>query len=358
MNNTTIESGFNSLFNNIIHIINRQTTTGSTTGSTTDSTIKELRINDIITNLTRVKPLGHCIARAIQLLRSEPFDNKYGVSTICKTKFIEISKKNARSGIPEPGQSLSNSPGLSSLANLFYDTINTGTPQLLIGNKKLDGTNETSFQQYVKFMKLMSFRFGDKSNPRKFEDIKNIRDKDICKGMPEDIYISSDTSKEVLKLVHELFAIQLKHAENCGKILSMMFNIVSNSIGQYKISFSNNIIENGFSEIERINHLARDILITYYSNCEYKYVEGIKLIIESKVIPSKVTQPAIRSNIISTLQTKASVPTIPQKIVQSQPIQQNTLNKPSLLQLAPATASIAPASIAPATASIAPPYSP
>ena len=191
-------------------------------------------------------------------------------------------------------------------------------------------------------MKLMSIRFGDKSNPRKFEDIKNIRDKDICKGMPEDIYISSDTSKEVLKLVHELFAIQLKHAENCGKILSMMFNIVPNSIGQYKISFSNNIIENGFSEIERINHLARDILITYYSNCEYKYVEGIKLIIESKVIPSKVTQPAIRSNIISTLQTKASVPTIPQKIVQSQPIQQNTLNKPSLLQLAPTPASIAP----------------
>ena len=74
----------------------------------------------------------------MQLLRLEPLDNKYGVSHICKTRFLETSRGISRSGIPEPGDFLSKSPGLSSLANLFYDTINFGTPKLVIGpNKKI-----------------------------------------------------------------------------------------------------------------------------------------------------------------------------------------------------------------------------
>ena len=325
MDKTTVETGFNTLFENILRTISnfnkdKGISTASINVTTSESKIKELSIDGIIQNLTKVKPLGHCIARAMQLLRSEPLENKYGISNICKTKFFQTVKDTSRSGIPEPGESLSKSPGLSALSNLFYDTIYVGTPQLVRGDKKVEGSNESSLQQYIKFMKLMSIRFGD-TTKEKLENIKNLRDREVCKNMPEDIYIPYNTSVEVFNLVKQLFAIQANHAARCGKILSMLFNISYNSTGRLNISLSNNIIEKGFSEIDRINHYTREILIAYYSNCEYKYVEGMKLIIESKVTPRsnplQANVPASK-NILRALQERSEKPSKHMQPVQRQ----------------------------------------
>ena len=359
MDKMSVENGFNTLFNTIVSIINKNNKEKDTLATTTESTgtIKELGIDEIIQNLSRVKPVGHCIARAMQLLRSEPLDNKYGVSNICKTKFFETVKGTSRSGIPEPGEPLSTSPGLSALANLFYDTVHVGTPKLQIGNKKIDG-NETSLEQYIKFMKLMSIRFGDTINHNstpKLEKIKNKRDKDVCKSMPENIYIPYNTSKEVNNLVNELISIQLTHAERCGKILLMLFNISSDSMGRFNIALSNNIIEKGFPEIDRINHYARDILIAYYSNCEYKYVEGMKLIVESRIsVPNTIQPDIVRGkNVIRTLQERVYVPNTQPKQAQYNTIRlpQYNLPKPSLFQLPP-TAPTAPTAPAAPTAPV------
>jgi hypothetical protein len=305
----------------------------------------------------------------MQLLRSEPLENKYGISNICKTKFFETTKDTSRSGIPEPGESLSKSPGLSALSNLFYDTIYVGTPQLVRGDKKVEGSNESSLQQYIKFMKLMSIRFGD-TPKEKLENIKNIRDREVCKNMPEDIYIPYDTSVEVFKLVKQLFAIQANHAARCGKILSMLFNISYDSTGRLNISLSNNIIEKGFSEIDRINHYARDILIAYYSNCEYKYVEGMKLIVESKVTPRsnplQANVPASK-NIIRALQERSEKPQQRMQPVQRQNISRYDIPRhnllfPDFIQPIPGPLPPAPAPSAPTasntTRATAPPTAP
>ena len=353
----SVENRLNSLFDSILNIIlknkdkdkdasNKPTTTNST------STIKELRLDEIIQNLTRVKPLGHCVARAMQLLRLEPLDNKYGVSHICKTRFLETSRGISRSGIPEPGDFLSKSPGLSSLANLFYDTINFGTPKLVIGtNKKIEESNETSFQQYVKFMKIMSIRFGDTKQAKpKFEDIRDIRDKEICKSMDENIYIPYNASKPVFNIMKELFTIQANHAARCGKILLMMFNIAHDSMGNLKITLSNNIKENGFPEIDRINHYARDVLIAYYSNCEYKYVEGMKLIMDSKVKPTDIQYEIVPSkNIIRMLQERSDkrVPIQPTQMQYTPIVPRRNLLFPEFIQPLPtATGIIPPTSVA------------
>jgi len=366
MDRNSIENGFNTLFENIIRTISNfkgDTLTTSKDVTISESKIKELSIDGIIQNLTKVKPLGHCIARAMQLLRSEPLENKYGISNICKTKFFETAKDTSRSGIPEPGESLSKSPGLSALSNLFYDTIYVGTPQLVRGDKKVEGSNESSLQQYIKFMKLMSIRFGN-TPQEKLENIKNIRDREVCKGMPEDIYIPYDTSVEVFKLVKQLFAIQANHAARCGKILSMLFNISYDSTGRLNISLSNNIIEKGFSEIDRINHYARDILIAYYSNCEYKYVEGMKLIVESKVTPRsnplQANVPASK-NIIRALQERSEKPQQRMQPVQRQnvsryDIPRHNLLFPDFIQPIPGPLPSAPPAPAP-TAPTAPPAS-
>jgi len=353
MDTMSVDTRLNNLFNNILNIILRYTDKDVSNKQTTSSdTVKELRLDSIIQNLTRVKPLGHCIARAMQLLRVEPLDNKYGVSHICKTNFLETSKGTSRSGIPKPGEYISTSPGLSSLANLFYDTINFGTPKLVIGTKQIDGSNETSFQQYVKFMKLMSIRFGYKEATSKFEDIKDIRDKEICKSTDDNIYIPYNASKQVFNIMKELFIIQANHAQRCGQILLMMFNIAYDSTGHIKITLSDNIKENGFPEIDRINHHAREVLIAYYSNCEYKYIEGMKLIMDSRVKPTTVIQPntTLSKNVITTLQERSDT-----SVPQSRPTQmyvpiiprRELFTNPEFIQPLPtATGIIPPTSVA------------
>jgi hypothetical protein len=259
-------------------------------------TVEELRLHRIIRNLTGVKPLGHCVARALQLLRAQPIDNQQGVSYICKTKFLDTGKGTSRSGIPDRGESIDSSPGLSSLALLFYDTINIGTPKLIIGNKKRQDSNETSLEQYVKFMKLMAIRFGDNKEGDKeremdpklgLKGIKNRRDEQLCQNQPDNIYIPSDASQKVFLIVKDLFKIQETHAEACGKILNLIFNITRDSAGRPHVALSRNILEKGFPEIDRINHIARDQLIKYYSNCEYRYVEGMKIVLDSKENPKQ-----------------------------------------------------------------------
>jgi hypothetical protein len=308
-------------------------------------TVEELRLHRIIRNLTGVKPLGHCVARALQLLRAQPIVNQQGVSYICKTKFLETGKGTSRSGIPDRGESIDTSPGLSSLALLFYDTINVGTPKLIIGNKKRQDSNETSLEQYVKFMKLMAIRFGDNKVGDKeremdpkvgLKGIKNRRDERLCENQPDNIYIPSDASQKVFDIVKDLFKIQEIHAEACGKILNMLFNITRDPAGRIRVALSKNILEKGFPEIDRINHIARDQLIKYYSNCEYRYVEGMKIVLDSKEDPKQrvVTADPGGRNIINVLRQRG----ITQKRRNERPQRERRWFEPA----APQTSYVAP----------------
>ncbi len=277
--------------------------------------IEELRLGRIIQNLTKTKPLGHCIARALQLLKTIPLKDEPGISYICKAKFFEATHTTTtgtkttttRSGIPEPGSYLDTSPGLASLAQLFYDTIAVGSPKLIIGTKP--GPNgESSLQQYIKFMRNIATLFGDNKDTTQpsikrsdesliqsgLKGIKNRRDKDLCKDLPSDITISSNIARNVYQIVNNLFKLQLNHAIECGKIFKLLFEIQRDKeTGRFKISLSDNIIKKGFPEIERINYIARELLINYYTNCETKYVLGMKMVIDSKKTQTNTTSKPI-----------------------------------------------------------------
>jgi hypothetical protein len=262
----------------------------------------------IIENLNRVKPLGHCIARGLQLLRSAPFKDEPNMSYICKPKFLETSRitnegiktTTSRSGIPEPGDKLRESPGISALAQLFYDTI-------LLGNNQLQ-ISETSKKQYIDFITVMSQLFGDqrmKSADTETKvkegimEVQDVRDRDLCKALPADvprdqISVSSSVSKQVYQHVGQLFQRQLQHASECGKIFQRLFAIQRDPrTGSVQISLSSNIIKGGFPEINRINHDARGLLINYYKDCETTYLHGMKTVIDSK-LQEKATKNAIQ----------------------------------------------------------------
>lgn len=275
-----------------------KTNSSSSTSVETADTSEHLKLRRIIENLNRVKPLGHCIARGLQLLRSAPFKDEPNMSYICKPKFLETSRitnegiktTTSRSGIPEPGDKLRESPGISALAQLFYDTI-------LLGNNQLQ-ISETSKRQYIDFITVMSQLFGDQrmksaDAETKVKDgimeVQDIRDRDLCKALPADVSreqltVSSSVSKQVYQKVGQLFQRQLKHASECGMIFQRLFAIQRDPrTGVVQISLSSNIIKGGFPEINRINYDARELLINYYKDCETTYLHGMKTVIDSKL---------------------------------------------------------------------------
>lgn len=266
----------------------------SSVSTTEQDTVEELKLNKIIHNLKQTKPLGHCIARALQLLRNPPFKDEPGLSYICKAKFYETSSKDidgtkiSRSGIPIPGKKIEDSPGLLALSQLFYDTISIGTPKLVISEKK-GPSGKSSLDQYVEFMTKMSILFGNgKPEPSTLIDsgihtLTNKRDKEICEQIKkDDIIIPNDTARNVYSIVQQLFQQQLKHSSVCGSIFKLLFNIKRDPLTKRVIiSLSDNILKKGIPEINRINSIAREQLIHYYTNCETKYLDGIKIIVNS-----------------------------------------------------------------------------
>jgi hypothetical protein len=72
----------------------------------------------------------------------------------------------------------------------------------------------------------------------------------------------------------------VKHAKKCGEIFKLLFDIAyDEKKNPLTISLSKNVLQGGFEEINRINGLARKVLIDYYSDCEHKYVQGVDLIV-------------------------------------------------------------------------------
>lgn len=302
----TVSEYFNTIFKKLVPYV-RSIVEGSskyTTGYQSPSeagTSDELKLGRIIHHLTVTKPLGHCLARALQLLKTLPLKGEPGVSFICKAKFFEQTTSSAteskttitRSGIPEPGSSLESSPGMSALSQLFYDTILVGTPKIAIGQKQGPSGQPSSLQQYISFMKNMAKLFGDdetESGPRTAESlepglksIKNRRDKDLCGSTTGNIIVPPSITGNVYDIVNQLYKTQVEHSAKCGAIFKLLFGIQQDkATGRYRLSLSDNIIKKGFPEIERINYLARDVLMKYYTTCELKYLQGMKIIIDTK----------------------------------------------------------------------------
>ena len=306
----TIAEYFTNVFNKVVPFL-KSLVEGDVTSYETNTSksmsesgiTQELRLARTIQNLTKTKPYGHCIARALQLLRSAPFKDQPGISSICKAKFIETTTTSAdgtktvvsRSGIPLPGTSLDSSPGLAALSQLFYDTIQHGS--IKIGIEKTGDGKPSSLDQYIEFMKKMATLFGDTADsttgtartPEAYlktglKGIINKRDKELCEGIaPNDVVLSSKDSKTVYKYVNDLFRIQYEHAAKCGGIFKQLFDIQRDKgSNRFKISLSDNVLKKGFPEIDRINNAARGVLTDYYSKCETTYLFGMKTVLDIK----------------------------------------------------------------------------
>ena len=263
---------------------------GTKSSTKLQTKIEQLNLTKTINNLTTRKPYGHCIARALQLLKSEPFKDQPGISSICKTKFMETTytaldgtkKLISRSGSPVSSSALDTSPGLVSLAHLFYDTIAEGSVK--IGEKK-DSTGKSTLDKYIEFMKKMAMLFGDSKKDYDgvhLKDIINKKDKMFC----TDKYsgdIPVQNTHAVYEYVKQLFRLQYEHAAKCAVIFKQLFDFKRDkSSNRLEIKINDAVLKGGFPVIDRINNSARQLLVDYYSNCETTYIRGMKTILDDK----------------------------------------------------------------------------
>ncbi len=241
---------------------------------------ESLRLNRLLFALKQ-KPLGHCVARGLQLLKSIPLAGEDGYSNICKAKFIETKDGFTRSGIPEPGSSLKTSPGMFALAQLFYDTVQKGSPKL--------GVSEQSLQQFKEFANKMAILFGSEV-PNEYtlvqqglDSISNKRDSKLCDGKRDtEIKVPAGKVGDVYKYVNLMFKKHVEHSAKAMQIFNMLFNIKKDkSTEQILIGFNDNILKIGIPEINRISFIARKYLIDYYSECETLYLNGVKEVLKS-----------------------------------------------------------------------------
>lgn len=319
----TITEYFNDIFSKVVEFIKRNTIEDTSTIRSPSGVIisetgtaEELRLAKMVQALTRDKPLAHCIARAMQLLNTYPLGKETeGVSYICKAKFLEQTKTTStgtkttvsRSGIPQPGSPIDSSPGIYALSRLFYDTIDA-TPKIKIGTEGKPST----LDKYIEFMIKMGKDFGDTYAVSKLtgppdisrdtiikagvSSIRNKRDQALCKDMPENLQIPSKDINSIHQIVNKLLQIQVRHSAECGKIIKLLFNIQRDKdSNRYRISLSDNIIKKGFPEIQRINYLAREVLVNYYSNCESTYAQGMKKVLLTSPQSAEIIKKRIGS---------------------------------------------------------------
>jgi hypothetical protein len=214
--------------------------------------------------------------------------------------------------VPDPGGKLMDTGGIQALSHLFYDTIKFKSNNLIRSHKAMN--------DYINFMQKMTTLFvteegkgsairsayanislkpekekeADLENPitPKLEDITDEKMLKFCSELKEeDRMINPKTAvgKEVLKKVTQLFGRQIQHAANCGNLFRQLFTTVSIN-GVVSVRINKLVYMKGVMELNRINDLARNLLIKYYESCESLYREGIGIMIKSKA-PEPQTPP-------------------------------------------------------------------
>lgn len=299
---TDIKEYFKALFNTIVKYVTDQYDSGDTIAGR--SGYDAMNIRRFYENYTNVKPLGHCIARALQLLNADPYGRdapgKQFVSSMCKTSFfVPQGKTDAeRKGVPKPDEPITESPGMMALALLFYDTVGHTTPHLFM--------SKPAFEQYKVFMKKMAGQFMGKEaaklsinnmdireiHPKTAQqekekikltdgkmEIKDLRTKEIGKSTcPDDkpIPLDSDTKKNVHNAVYDLFKRQWEHAARCETVLKKLFTVERQENMPVRIKINDALLKGGLAALNQINAEVRAILIEYYSDCEAKYMVGVR----------------------------------------------------------------------------------
>lgn len=238
-----------------------------------DQIPKSLRIKEIWKALAKDPPIKpHCIARAMQLLNLSAIqgtETRDAFSSICRVKFPY-----SRDGsLPPVGRPITEEYGISALAMLFVDNIETGSP-------KIGSTQQ--YQEFRRNFKIFFERYDESrieeaQAPDRISDIQEKIMPDLCNGHTNDrIRVEGGMVNELRAKAQALINRQNIHIKNCMGVLFKLFDERAVRSGRFEIS--EYVGMGGMEAVNAIAEEARNMLAQYYGDCEETYKEGVYLL--------------------------------------------------------------------------------
>jgi hypothetical protein len=238
-----------------------------------DQIPKSLRIKEIWKALAKDPPIKpHCIARAMQLLNLSAIqgtETREAFSSICRVKF-PYSKDGS---LPPVGRPITEEYGISALAMLFVDNIETGSP-------KIGSTQQ--YQEFRRKFKIFFERYDESrieeaQAPDRISDIQEKIMPDLCSGHTRDrIRVEGGMVNELRAKAQALINRQNIHIQNCMAVLFKLFDERAVRSGRFEIS--EYVGMGGMEAVNVIAEEARNMLAQYYGDCEETYKEGVYLL--------------------------------------------------------------------------------
>ena len=236
---------------------------------------EEFRIKEVWKALARDPPIKpHCMARALQLLNVAAIngDNNGAYSRVCftdKDKFPLMED----GSLPTPGRPVTDSIGIRALAMLFLNAVDKSADALKGSEqyKEFRVKFKRAFEKYED-----NYEVASTTSP---PTLKEIGDKAMpfCKeNQNERIALDPGTANELRAKVNELQRRQTTHVGNAIYILFKLFDEKEIRAGRFELS--DYVWQEGTDALAQLTVETRDLLISYYTDCESTYKDGLYLL--------------------------------------------------------------------------------
>ena len=198
-----------------------------------------------------VRPLGHCVTRALQLLQTGPGGK--AMTAVCQPQVL------AKYGGVKAGDAATTHAGLKALNNLFFRLIGGENGQLLTAAQN----------QYQSLLSIFVNESGSGSAAAKLTSAKFKSKK--CPSEKQYFIGSKEVAKATKEAVDKLMNYQIKHTAMCANIFKMMFNVQGTG-GVYRVvGLHPKLYTGGEDYVEQVAAIARQALVNYYKYCEATY---------------------------------------------------------------------------------------
>ena len=243
-----------------------------TESSASDKALKTRYIVDTIKQIASGNSTSFCVARALQLIDARSV-------LVPKPSMVTSSVcKKTPAGLPRsvPTTRLTDVPGIQALDQLYFKS------QL-----KEDGKRDfIPDDNYVKFLDDMRKVFNDRA-PTSLKGLDSIPAKslDECSRDAIEKYLFINDPKKISNImayVNTLFGIQSNHTKAVINFFKTKLFLIKKTDKGTSIDIHPALLTGDLNELEKVSKDARTLLVSYYSNCESKYQEGLKVVLEGK----------------------------------------------------------------------------
>ena len=219
---------------------------------------------------------AHCIARALQLVSSRALEQAVPsqiISTACMDGFLGTRYPGS---VPKGEEEISKEKGLFVLNQLFYDRILPNLSPTM---------SSVAQERHIQVTKLFEqvFRYPSAKTSTLPKDFSTIRSKTasaLCKDK-KDKHIQSSDKELIGKLRAVVKSMLLRQVEHTAKVTLLLKSLFLAEKGK-PVQIHPQVLAGGIPVLNKIGVAARELLISYYVNCEKSYSEGIALLEANK----------------------------------------------------------------------------